>query len=56
MAPGDLLVRIDSQLVEDLDSFRAVMESIRERQPDKVVLFVERGIESFFFAVKPDWN
>ena len=56
VAPGDLLVRLDDQLVDDLDSFRAVTESIRERRPDKVVLFVERGIESFFFAVKPDWN
>ncbi len=56
VAPGDLLVRLDDHVVDDLDSFRAVMESIRERQPDKVVLFVERGVESFFFAVKPDWN
>jgi S1-C subfamily serine protease len=56
VSPGDLLVRLDNQQVGDLDAFRAVMESIRARQPDEVVLFVERGLESFFFAVKPDWN
>jgi S1-C subfamily serine protease len=56
IGPGDLLVRVDGRPVDDLDAFRAVMDSIRERRPDEVVLFVERGIESFFFAVKPDWN
>lgn len=56
VAPGDLLVRLDDRAVDDLDAFREVMASIRERQPDEVVLFVERGLESFFFAVKLDWN
>jgi serine protease Do len=56
VAPGDLLVRLDNQLVDDLDSFRAVMDSVRERRPDEVVIFVERGMESFFFALKPDWD
>lgn len=56
VSPGDLLVSVDNQPVDDIESFRAVMDSVRERQPDEVVLFVERGLESFFFAVKPDWN
>jgi S1-C subfamily serine protease len=56
VAPGDLLVRLDNQLVDDLDSFRAVMDSVRERRPDEVMIFVKRGMESFFFALKPDWD
>lgn len=56
VAPGDLLVRVDDEPVDDVDAFRAVLERIRERRPDEVVLFVERGLESFFFAVKPDWE
>ena len=56
VAPGDLLVRFDDKPIEDLESFRAVLANVRERQPDEVVLFVERGRESFFFAVKPDWD
>jgi len=56
VSPGDLLLRVDDQPVDDLDAFREVVASIRERRPDEVVLFVERGFESFFFAVKPDWN
>jgi C-terminal processing protease CtpA/Prc len=56
IAPGDLLVRVGDQPVEDLARFRALIDRIRGEKPDEVVLFVERGRESFFFAVKPDWN
>jgi serine protease Do len=56
IAPGDLLVRVDDQPVEDLAGFRTLIERIRGQKPEEVVLFVERGRESFFFAVKPDWN
>ena len=53
---GDLLVKINERDISDLDSFRRVVDSLREERPDEVVLFVERGRESFFFAVKPEWN
>jgi serine protease Do len=56
VAPGDLLVRVGDRDVGDLDRLREVMAEIRQSRPDEVVLFVERGRESFFFAVKPDWN
>lgn len=56
VAPGDLLVRLGNVPVADLETFRRVMDAIRENQPDEVVLFVERGRESFFFAVKPEWD
>jgi serine protease Do len=53
---GDLIVRIDEIEVADLDAFRAVVEQLRSQKPEEVVLFVERGRESFFFAVKPEWE
>jgi serine protease Do len=53
---GDLLVKVGDQKVSDLAEFRRVVESLREDKPDEVVLFIERGKESFFFAVKPEWN
>jgi serine protease Do len=56
IAPGDLLVRVGDEPVADFARFRELMERIREKRPEEVVLFVERGRESFFFAVKPDWN
>ena len=39
--------------VADIETFLRVLDVIRENKPDEVVLFVERGPESFFFAVKP---
>ena len=53
---GDLLVKLGDHMVEDLDSFRGAVETLRVEKPGEVVLFVERGRESFFFAVKPDWE
>jgi serine protease Do len=54
--PGDLLVRVGDEPVQDLDRFRDLIARIRSQKPAEVVLFVERGRESFFSAVKPDWN
>jgi serine protease Do len=56
MAPGDLVVRVGDEPVADLARFRELVDRIRSEKPSEVVLFVERGRESFFFAVKPDWN
>jgi serine protease Do len=56
IAPGDVLVRVGAEPVSDLAAFRELVDRIRASRPDEVVLFVERGRESFFFAVKPDWN
>jgi hypothetical protein len=51
-----LIVRIDEKEVADLDAFREVVEQLRLQKPEEVILFVERGRESFFFAVKPEWE
>jgi serine protease Do len=56
VAPGDLLVRVGDEPVADFTAFRELIGRIREAKPEEVVLFIERGRESFFFAVKPDWN
>jgi serine protease Do len=56
IAPGDLLVRVGDEPVADLAAFGAIIERARQRKPEEVVLFVERGRESFFFALKPDWK
>ncbi len=56
ISAGDLLVRVGDEPVTDFAAFRELIERVRERKPEEVVLFVERGRESFFFAVKPDWN
>jgi hypothetical protein len=49
-------VKLGDRTIADLSSFREAVETFREEKPGEVVLFVERGRESFFFAVKPDWE
>jgi serine protease Do len=56
VAPGDLLVRLGDIPVTDLDAFQRAMDVIRENKLEEVVLFLERGRESYFFAVKPEWH
>ncbi len=53
---GDLLVKLGEQKIADIASFRRAVEALRQDKLREVVLFVERGKESFFFAVKPDWQ
>ena len=53
---GDLLVRIDDKEIADLDAFREVVEALSQGKPEEVVFFIERGKESYFFAVKPEWE
>jgi serine protease Do len=53
---GDLLVKLNEREVSNLGSFREVVEELRSEKPEEVVLFIERGRESFFFAIKPEWE
>lgn len=53
---GDLLVKIEEKEVPDLDSFQKVVDELRKDEPQEIILFLERGRESFFFAVKPEWE
>lgn len=56
VGPGDLLVRLGDEPVDDVASFRQVSSRLRQSKPQEVILFIERGKESFFFALKPDWD
>jgi S1-C subfamily serine protease len=53
---GDLLVKMGDRSIADLASFREAVATLREARPGEVVLFVQRGRESFFFAVEPAWD
>ena len=56
IVPGDLLVRLGEDSIRDLASLSEAMDRLRGQRPDAVLVFVERGRESFFFAMKPEWN
>jgi serine protease Do len=54
--PGDLIQRIDEQRIRDLDDFRSAMEQIAEREPQRVVFVVLRGVRTYFLFLEPEWS
>lgn len=54
--PGDLIQRIDEFAIGDLSDYRSAMETITQRQPERVVVVVLRGARTHFQYVEPDWS
>ncbi len=53
---GDLIQRIDEYPIKSRTSFRKAMEKIAEKQPERVVFVVLRGIQTRFQFVEPEWK
>jgi len=56
LSGGDLIRRIDQHEIRDLKSYRAAMKEVTERQPERVVFQVLRGVETRFQYVEPEWK
>ncbi len=54
--PGDLIQRIDETPITNLETFRAALDEISKRRPERVVFAVLRGVRTRFQFVEPDWN
>ena len=52
----DLIQRIDEFDIKGLKSYRKALEAITERQPERVVFVVLRGVRTHFQYVEPDWK
>ncbi|MGD9690281.1 MAG: PDZ domain-containing protein [Phycisphaerales bacterium] len=53
---GDLIQRIDDAVITDIDSYRAAMDDIEKRQPERVTFVVLRGSRTHFKFVEPEWR
>ena len=56
IVPGDLIQRIERSVVSDLDTYRAAMQELTLREPERVVFFVLRGVRTRFQYLEPDWS
>lgn len=54
--PGDLLQRIGDHPINGLKSFRQVLGTIGDEQPDRVVMLVLRGSRVHVHLLEPDWH
>ena len=53
---GDLLVDVDGQPVDDVDSLRRVMEKVAAAKKPVVVMKVMRGIHTAYLEFEPNWK
>jgi hypothetical protein len=51
----DLVLMIDERPVENLKSFREIMESVTQSRQERVTFLVLRGVETRFQYIEPDW-
>jgi len=56
LATEDLLLSIDGQPTNDVDTTMALMEKFTETKPKSVVLKVLRGIQTMFIELEPKWD
>ena len=52
---NDVIMRINGDIVADLDGFTTAMERLVTEKPAEVVFFVRRGPRTAFVPVKTDW-
>ncbi len=53
---GDLILRIDSHAIKDLEAYRSAMKAVTEAEPERVAFVVLRGATTSFQYVEPDWK
>ena len=53
---GDVIQRIGSTGVSNLEEARAAIETMVQQQPSEVIFFVWRNNRTMFVNVKPDWD
>ncbi|HLP86137.1 MAG TPA: PDZ domain-containing protein [Phycisphaerales bacterium] len=56
MVEGDVIQRINNEVVTDLTSYRKAMEKISKEQPERVAFFVQRGNRTQFKFAEPEWK
>jgi serine protease Do len=54
--PGDLILEVDGNKVEDVDSLRREMERVASTKKTVVIIKVLRGIRTLFLEMEPNWK
>jgi S1-C subfamily serine protease len=56
MVEGDVIQRINNEVVTDLTSYREAMKKISKEQPQRIAFFVQRGNRTQFKFAEPEWK
>ena len=52
---GDLIQSVSGQRVAELKDLQALLKTARDERLRQVILFVKRGIHTFFLELEPKW-
>jgi serine protease Do len=55
LAVDDVILGVDGQPVRSVDDLKARLQKVAETRPDRVVLFVRRGVHTLFLEIEPAW-
>jgi S1-C subfamily serine protease len=56
LSSGDLILEVDRQPVEDVDTLKKRMEQVAAQKKSPVVIKVLRGIHTAYLELEPDWK
>jgi serine protease Do len=56
IAAGDVIKRVEDNVIVSLEEFRKAIEEIKVAKPRQVVLFVQRGVHTGFKEIEPNWE
>ena len=55
LGSGDVLFSVGGRSVDSIDTLRAVMKDVSQKKPQRVKLFIKRGIYTAFLELEPKW-
>jgi serine protease Do len=53
---GDVLLRVDGRPVPSVEALEKIMNNARKRKPERMVLFIRRGVGTGYLVLEPDWD
>ena len=56
LKPEDIILMIADRKVPDLDTFKKVLDQLRNEKPAEIVIKVQRGSGTAFSKIEPQWD
>jgi serine protease Do len=55
LGTGDVLFSVEGQSIDSIDALKRVMKTISQNKPQRVKMFIKRGIYTAFLELEPKW-
>lgn len=55
LGTGDVIFSVEGRSIDSIDTLKRVMKEISQRKPQRVKVFIKRGIYTAFLELEPKW-